>query len=421
MQAWLAHLMPDLVAAGFEVGLALPVGPHNDAAAYLAKYPFEPHVLIDNPTSSRLGQLRGIERALERWRPDLLVVANIVAAYRAVEELRARREWAPRVAACVHTLAPGIFEDLKRLSHVVDALIAPNRLIAAAGREIAELEGERIFHAPYRVERPPFEWRQSEGKVQHLVFAHRLDQGQKRALDLVPLVAALARRGVAFELDVVGDGEEGEALRQALASEVAAGRVRFHGWIAPEALRARVFERPGAALLILSSWEMGPMIAWQAMAWGVPVVSSRYLGSGLEGVLAHDANALLFPVGEVEDAAGACARLAAEPGLGRRLAERAWRDVGERFSTEVATEAWAEAIEETLALPALPRPATLPRIAPAGRLDRWLGVEGAETLRRALGARIPTRSAGEEWPHTGGGGLPAEEFLARLARLDRGA
>src|ERR1044072_10027559 len=76
MQAWLAGLMPDLVARGWEVWLALPPAPHNDAAAYLHNYPWEPHVLVDNPTCSRIGRLRGVQRALARVRPDVLVVGG---------------------------------------------------------------------------------------------------------------------------------------------------------------------------------------------------------------------------------------------------------------------------------------------------------------------------------------------------------
>jgi hypothetical protein len=174
-------------------------------------------------------------------------------------------------------------------------------------------------------------------------------------------------------------------------------------------------------LLVLSEWEMGPMIAWQAMAWGVPVASARFLGSGLEGFLADGVNARLFEIGDVEGAADAVALLARDPDAARRLAERAWREVGERFSGEVATAAWERAIEGTLALAELPRPQAPPAIPAAGRLDRWLGVEGAERFRRWTAWRIPTKSAGEEWPHTGGGGLPEAELRALVRRLDRGA
>jgi glycosyltransferase involved in cell wall biosynthesis len=72
------------------------------------------------------------------------------------------------------------------------------------------------------------------------------------------------------------------------------------------------------ALVITSSWETGPIVAWQAMASGMAVVSSRYVGAGLEGALEHDATALLFPCGDTDAAAGELARLR-EPALLERL------------------------------------------------------------------------------------------------------
>ena len=90
--------------------------------------------------------------------------------------------------------------------------------------------------------------------------------------------------------------------------DVAGGRVRFLGAVPPAELRERVL-RPGRVLLVLSTWEFGPLVAWQAMAWGSLVVSSRFVGSGLEGFLRDGGNALTFPVGDVDAAAAAIARL----------------------------------------------------------------------------------------------------------------
>jgi len=418
MQAWLAALMPDLRKVGWEVGLALPAGRFNDVDAYLAQYPYDPCVRIENPTGSRIGRLEAIARALRAFRPDVLVVANIAAAYPAVQRLRARGEWAPRVAACVHTLDPGIFADLERFAGVLDGLVAPNRLIAAAGTGVCGLEPSRVHYAPYRVdapERPPAEPPGGKGPIE-LAFVHRLDHRQKRALDLPPLVEELRRRGVDFHLSIAGFGELEEALRAALAGEEAAGRVTWLGAVPPSELRERLLG-PERALLVLSEWEMGPMVAWQAMAWGAPVVSSRYVGSGLEGVLRDGENALLFDAGDLARAARAIERLASDRQLRRALAENAWRTVRERFSRAGATGAWDGALRAILAAPELGTP-PLPAIARAGRLDRWLGVVAAERLRRWFGRRVVASGSGDEWPHTESRGLPAEELLARLAALD---
>lgn len=419
MQAWLAGLMPDLREQGWDVWLALPTGPHNDAAAYLRNYPWEPHVLVDNPTCSRIGRLQAVQRTLAAVRPDVLVVANLVTAYRAVEDLRARGEWAPRLVACNHTLDGGIFADLGRFRGVIDALVAPNRLIAAAGEHVSGLSADRIYYAPYRVDAgPPPEESPAEpiDSSLTLVFAHRLDQEQKRALDLVPLMRELARRGVDVRLEIVGHGPAEAALREAFADDVASGRVRFTGAVAPSELRAQALSA-SRILLVLSSWEMGPLVAWQAMAWGVVVVSSRYVGSGREAFLRDGENALCFPTGDMVAAAAAIAALR-DPALRQRLARQARRDVVARFASDVAASAWEAALRATLARPPLPQPQLPPPVAPAGRLDRLLGVPGAERLRRALGWRVPTAGPGDEWPHTEGGGLPPDELLARLAELD---
>ena len=418
MQAWLAGLMPDLRSYGWEVGLALPSGPHNDAEAYLEQYPFEPCLKLENPSGTRLGRRLAVERALREFRPDVLVVANIVTAYRAIERLRARGERTPKVAACVHTLDPGIFADLTRFAGVLDGLVAPNRLIAAAGVELCGLAPERVHSAPYRVDAPETPPSSAvESATIELAFVHRLDHRQKRALDLPPLVAALRRRGIEFRLAIVGAGEAEPTLRSALAGEEAAGRVVWIGPVPPAELRERVLT-PERTLLVLSTWEMGPIVAWQAMGCGSPVVASRYLGSGRERVLRDGENALLFDVGDVDGAAAAIERLAREPGLRRRLAATAWRDVSERFSRRAATGAWNAALRAVVAAPPLPRPPSIRPIVPAGRLDRWLGVSLAERIRRGLRWRVPTTSAGEEWPHTEGGGLERRELLVRLAALD---
>lgn len=417
MQAWLAGLMPALRERGWEPWLALPTGPHNDAEAYLRNYPWSPRVLVANPTCSALGRVRGVQRALRDARPDVLVVANIVTAYRAVSDLRAKGCRTPRVVACVHTLDEGIFTDLSRYRGVIDALAAPNRLIARAGTEISGLAPERVFQAPYCVDEGRAAEADEKGPGLTLVFAHRLDHHQKRALDLVPLVEELERRGVTTKLEIAGEGEELPALRRAFASRIAAGAVRFLGAV-PPAEFARAVLKPGRVLLVLSSWEMGPIVAWQAMLRGTVVASSRYLGSGAEAFLRDGENAVCFPVGRMDLAAEAIGRLA-DAEFRREIAERARAGAAARFSKEASASAWDEGLRRALELPEQPRPGRTTEFRAAGRLDRMLGVRGAELIRRAFGLRVRTSGPGDEWPHTEGGGMGREEFFRKLEALDR--
>src|SRR5690606_34915092 len=141
-----------------------------------------------------------------------------------------------------------------------------------------------------------------------VVYSGRLETPQKRSLDLAAIAKVLNQRGVSYRLEIAGDGPDRAALEAALDAEIDAGRVVMHGFVPAETLRSQIY--PAAdALLITSSWETGPIVAWEAMAHSLCVVSSRYIGSGREGALMQDENALLFEIGDTEAAAAALERL----------------------------------------------------------------------------------------------------------------
>jgi glycosyltransferase involved in cell wall biosynthesis len=416
MQAWLAALMPELRRRDWDVWLALPTGPHNDAAAYLEQYPFDQVELVSNPTGTRWGRLRGLQRSVAHVRPDVVVAANLVSVFPAIADLRARCLPSPRLVAAVHSLDSGIFADLEHYAYLLDGVAAPNRLVVAAAEGFRGLAPERVFYAPYRVDVPLFQESLPEGEILHLVFAHRLEQEQKRALDLPKLCQELDRRRIAFKLDVVGSGTSETGLQKALAKDVELGRVRFLGPIPPADLRAKALS-PGRVLLILSTWELGPMVGWQAMAWGVPVVSSRYVGSGREAVLREGENAMLFPIGDMSAAAESIHRLAAS-GDRAALARRAWETVDLRFSSRTSGAAWDAGLRSALESPLLATVSKRPAVPVAGRLDRALGVRHAERLRRWMRWPVKTSGPGDEWPHTERQGIGKSEFFKSLAALD---
>ena len=100
--------------------------------------------------------------------------------------------------------------------------------------------------------------------------------------DIGAIIAELDRREVAYELLIVGEGPDGGWLRDQLSDAAGSGRVRFLGALAGNDLIEQVYSRVDA-LLITSLWETGPIVAWEAMANRVAVVTSAYIGSGLEG------------------------------------------------------------------------------------------------------------------------------------------
>jgi hypothetical protein len=249
-----------------------------------------------------------------------------------------------------------------------------------------------------------------------LAWVGRLEQPQKRVHDLPPLLEALQARGIEAQLTVAGDGEERPALEQALAPWMERGRVRMLGHIDQRRLADRIYGHHHA-LVITSAWETGPIVAWQAMASGMAVVSSRYVGSGLEDALRHDTTALLFPCGDVAAAAEALARLR-QSALLERLSRGGHALVAERYSEAASLAAWQRSLQAVMALPPLPPPPPEPAPPAAGRLDRWLGSGLGEDVRRLLGLRFRHGSAGSEWPHSGSGTAKGEALLETAAGLD---
>ena len=167
----------------------------------------------------------------------------------------------------------------------------------------------------------------------------------------------------------------------------------------------------------MSPSETGPLAAWEAMASGVALVSSRFAGIGLEGALRDGQTCLVFPVGDAEAAAAAIARLV-DPVLRRSLAKAGYELVKERYSRDASVNAWDAALRRIVDQRALPACQAFAPVKSAGRLDRYLGAGTAETLRRLLGLRFRHTEPGGEWPHSYGTDNDPS-FHRQLESMDR--
>ncbi|MCP9927904.1 glycosyltransferase family 4 protein [Cyanobium sp. CH-040] len=403
--------------------VALPSGAWHRLDCYLKAYPRLPAVPLENPTGSAEGRRRSITALLLRERPDLVVGVNIADLYAAVRRARSRG-FNGRVVLSLHALAGDLIADAAAEADLLDGMIATNRLSCRLLERCTAMPAARVLYAPYGVACPSPVRAGAAAVLRtqaplRIAWLGRLEAAQKRVTDLPGILRQLEAAGVAFHLTVAGDGPERDDLIQALAPWLEAGLVSMPGALSGLQLLHEVYATH-QVLLITSSWETGPIVAWEAMAAGLAVVSSAYLGSGLEGALEDGRNALLFPVGDVAAAAGALKRVV-DPDLRGRLVSEGSRLVQERYSAEVSHRAWCEAFEQVLALPARSSAHPEPPLPPSGRLERLVGPGWAETLRRCLGRGFRHTSPGGEWPHTAHGDADEQELLKLAAELDRDA
>jgi glycosyltransferase involved in cell wall biosynthesis len=409
---WIDYIVPGLRKLGWRVTLGLTAGFFHNVDAYLSDHPIEGVIRIPSTTGTSEGRVRVLCDAIIEVQPDIVSSVNIVDVYRAVNRLKRKRKGSLSVRGVMtlHGLDGEYFEQIRHEVASLDAVIATNRLACKLASSVGGLERNRIYYAPYGVRLPD-----SFATVPikrhtpiRIGFVGRLEKPQKRVEELLAIVREMDRQNISYQLFIAGAGPEESWLRGELKSNVERGTVHFLG-----ALSSKEVEKLYGTidtLLITSKWETGPIVAWEAMARGVLVVTSAYLGSGLEGNLRHGENCLIYPVGNAAAAVN-CIVDAQDAGLRDRLTIAGITFVREKMTHERSISYWSRCFEDIKGQPTRPPPMEDAGCEPAGRLDRLLGTRLGETVRHILRRYPLPAEPGDEWPHlTVRSQIPKETF-----------
>lgn len=394
---WLDYIVSGIESAGFDAVVGLVDGAHHQAAEYLLRHPFRNHVKIKNDTGTKEGRIRGLQKVLTNQQADLIVVVNIPDTYLAVERFDSKWQAKVKVVTTLHAIQPDILCDVRRYKHVIDGVVCANRLGRILAIEYAEMNHDRAYYAPYGVNLGPEHSRSEPSDILRIVYSGRFEQFQKRVKDIPKILNTLNLLNFDYEFVFVGAGEEEDYLRNVLKGAAFDEKIKFPGALSANELTK--LYRGSDVLLVTSEWETGPIVAWEAMANGLALACSDYIGSGLERSLIDGENALLFPVGDVEKAAHCLVRLGSAQ-LFRKIASNGYRLVRERYSKRFSVEQWLNCFNGILEKTNERKREQVSRLEVAGRLDRWVGTSSAETIRSMLGRRYTHTEPGGEWPHT---------------------
>jgi glycosyltransferase involved in cell wall biosynthesis len=133
---------------------------------------------------------------------------------------------------------------------------------------------------------------------------------------LIDAVAELVARGLAVELEIIGDGPDRERLEQIAQAHGLNGAVRFIGPIGQDEIRDRY---AWADVLCVPSFAEGlPVVLMEAMAMEKPVVATQIMG--IPELVENGTNGLLVPPGRVDALAAALGQLAEGTSSEQRLA-----------------------------------------------------------------------------------------------------
>lgn len=217
--------------------------------------------------------------------------------------------------------------------HEAGAIMVSNALM----RRCAESAGLQ----PERVRVVPNFWPASEAEVTrprpapgNIVFVGRLVV--EKGVDV--LLRAAADTGVS--VDIVGDGPLRSEL-ETLARDLNAP-VRFVGGVWGPDLERMILQSP--AMVVPSTWhEVSPLVIYQAMSLGVPVIGSDV--GGIPDLLGED-RGFLVPPGDPTTLGAAMAAVLRDPREADRRAARA-----RRYSdTELSRERFIQRLRDVYAL-----------------------------------------------------------------------
>jgi glycosyltransferase involved in cell wall biosynthesis len=194
---------------------------------------------------------------------------------------------------------------------------------------IAPHRAERIQTVYHGVDLPRFA-RNGTPRVAQRVLTVGTLRTCKGIDDLIRAVALLRGQAREVELEIVGDGEERQALQDLARSLGVAESVFFRGYLPQEDVIPAYHRAAVVALPAHHEDHFGiPNILIEGLAAGTPVVCTELPSLG--ELVEHGKSGLFVPERDPQALAAAIARLLADPEGAARMAEEGRRRVAERF------------------------------------------------------------------------------------------
>ena len=161
----------------------------------------------------------------------------------------------------------------KGIASEVQSILKPPRPVIWIGNPVDAAVGPISFSAKSR-----------------FLFIGRLENAQKR-VDV--LLKGFQRVEGDWELDIYGTGPDEATLRSLAQDLLIHDRVKWHGWV------SSVWDRisSATALVLTSDFEGMPMIIGEALARGLPVISTD-CHAGPAEMIRHGENGWLTPTGD---------------------------------------------------------------------------------------------------------------------------
>ena len=239
-----------------------------------------------------------------------------------------------------HNDVGAYYEPLKHYGQFIDQAVSVSKEIQRKTIEECGVPPERVRQIPYgvqsltRSEASARAEASQQGERLKIGYVGRVVREQKRVLEMAPLAAELERRGIDFELYIVGEGEARSDLTQELKRAGLEERATFTGWLTPTDVRRLLTNLD--VFLLLSEYEGLSVALLEAMGHALVPVVTR-INSGTGEVVDDGRNGFLIPVGDIGTFADRLEQLARDRKLLASMKLAAW-EVSQRYTIDHMAE-----------------------------------------------------------------------------------
>jgi glycosyltransferase involved in cell wall biosynthesis len=235
-----------------------------------------------------------------------------------------------------------------------DAIVAVSQAISDHIEILIPSVAPRLRIIPYGVEFDNSGKSSSmslEGGVIKIFYCGRMVKDQKRCLDLIRVALELDRRGIPFEMTLIGDGPERVQMEE-LGQDLIFRRVLWMPGKMPNHMALQLM-KDHHVFLLTSSFEGLPVSLLEAMSQGlVPVVSG--IRSGIPELIQDGLNGFTAPMGNIKAFADRIEYLYQHPAEGVRVSEASRRTIADGgYLLQNMVDRYLQLFEEIIVKPPL--------------------------------------------------------------------
>ncbi|GAB5497226.1 MAG: hypothetical protein Phyf2KO_23060 [Phycisphaerales bacterium] len=301
---------------------------------------------VIDPTDDHFVTLANLRRSVEQLEPDILLPNFSDLCYSVATQLRYKGVPSVAIAHTDHEFYVSCmnghpdWDAAVSVSESINSWLLP----LADGRPLETI----VYGVPSATApRDP----QPASPIR-IAYVGRLADFQKRVFDLIPLTQTLAADGVDAELHIVGEGPEGQELRNKLRS-IGTVQVKYHGPQSPDWVQ--LFWPTVDVAVLVSEFEGTSITMLEAMGHGVVPAVTR-VSSGVDDWVEDGVSGVTAPVGDPKQLARRIADLAGDRRKLQSIGHAAWRRVSKPLSLDSMAAKYATLFDKVLSRTPVTRP-----------------------------------------------------------------